>query len=432
MPKQWDSRSLADLAEFRSGGTPSKAIPEYWGGPIPWVTVKDMKAMRFSGTARTITDLGAKRVTMTPKGSVLVLVRGMGLFKDLPVVLCDEAVAFNQDIKSLVPKQGVDGEFLAFALISRKNTILRHVDSAGHGTGRLDTELLRSIQLPFPPLAEQRKIAAVLSTWDAAIKELRALRIARGVQKRGLMQALLKGKRRVPKSQDQRWRMVRLGEITEIDRAKLTRDTDPDMLFDYVSLANVEVGRIVGPLRRPSFFHAPSRARRILTRGDILVSTVRPNLLGFALVDERHQHCIASTGFAVVSPGKDLHSDYLFHYMFSSDMSAQLHGLVIGSSYPAISSADVRRLRIVLPPLVEQRKIAEVLRRWDEEMALVSRKIVQLACQKLALLRIILSSRRSQCSTTSDRTSTDNIKEQDDAQQSKLLDTATSRRELGV
>ena len=51
MPKQWDSRSLADLAEFRSGGTPSKAIPEYWGGPIPWVTVKDMKAMRFSGTA---------------------------------------------------------------------------------------------------------------------------------------------------------------------------------------------------------------------------------------------------------------------------------------------------------------------------------------------------------------------------------------------
>ena len=432
MLKQWESRPLADLVEFHSGGTPSKAVPEYWGGPIPWVTVKDMKTMRFSGTARTLTELGATRVTMTPKGSVLILVRGMGLFKDLPVVLCDEAAAFNQDIKSLVPRDGVDGEFLAFALISRKNTILRHVDSAGHGTGRLDTELLKSTPLPFPPLAEQRKIAAILSTWDAAIEKLRALRIARGLQKRGLMQALLTGKRRVAKSQDRRWRMVRLGEIAEIDRDSLTCDTDPDMLFDYVSLANVEVGRIVGSLNRPRFSHAPSRARRILTRGDILVSTVRPELLGFALVDERHQHCIASTGFAVVSPGEDLHGEYLFHYMFSSDMSAQLHGLVIGSSYPAISSVDVRKLRIVLPPLVEQRKIAEVLHRWDEEIALVSRKIVQLTCQKLAVMRIILNSRRSQCSATGDRTSTNNTREQDNAQQSKLLDTATPRRQVGV
>ena len=57
MPKQWESKPLADLVEFHSGGTPSKAVSEYWGGPIPWVTVKDMKAMRFSGTARTLTEL---------------------------------------------------------------------------------------------------------------------------------------------------------------------------------------------------------------------------------------------------------------------------------------------------------------------------------------------------------------------------------------
>ena len=213
MPKQWDSRSLADLAEFRSGGTPSKAIPEYWGGPIPWVTVKDMKAMRFSGTARTITELGAERVTMTPKGSVLVLVRGMGLFKDLPVVLCDEAVAFNQDIKSLVPKQGVDGEFLAFALISRKNTILRHVDSAGHGTGRLDTELLKSIQLPLPPLSEQRRIATILRTWDEAIGKLEALKVATQRRYVTLTNTLFGGCHPSAGYRPPTWREYRLGEV---------------------------------------------------------------------------------------------------------------------------------------------------------------------------------------------------------------------------
>ena len=175
MPREWPAKPLAQLAEFHSGGTPSKAVPEYWGGPIPWVTVKDMKTMRFRGSAKTLTEQGANQVRVTPKGSVLVLVRGMSLFNALPVVLCNEPVSFNQDIKSLVPHRGVDSEYLAFALVSQEDSILRHVDSAGHGTGRLATELLKSTSIPLPTLAEQRKIAEVLRTWDRAIARLRAI-----------------------------------------------------------------------------------------------------------------------------------------------------------------------------------------------------------------------------------------------------------------
>ena len=134
--------------------------------------------MRFRGSAKTLTEQGANQVRVTPKGSVLVLVRGMSLFNALPVVLCNEPVSFNQDIKSLVPKHGVDSEYLAYALVSQQDAILRHVDRAGHGTGRLATELLKSTSIPLPTLAEQRKIAEVMRTWDRAIVRLQAIVLA--------------------------------------------------------------------------------------------------------------------------------------------------------------------------------------------------------------------------------------------------------------
>ena len=134
--------------------------------------------MRFRGSAKTLTEQGANQVRVTPKGSVLVLVRGMSLFNALPVVLCNEPVSFNQDIKSLVPKHGVDSEYLAYALVSQQDSILRHVDRAGHGTGRLATELLKSTSIPLPTLAEQRKICEVMRTWDRAIVRLQAIVLA--------------------------------------------------------------------------------------------------------------------------------------------------------------------------------------------------------------------------------------------------------------
>ena len=115
MLEGWKSVAISDLASFQSGGTPNKGEPSYWGGPIPWVTVRDVKVMRLNGVGESLTTAGADTVRIVPAGTILILVRGMGLFKDLPVVLCDREVTFNQDIKALVPKDGIDSEYLAFA-----------------------------------------------------------------------------------------------------------------------------------------------------------------------------------------------------------------------------------------------------------------------------------------------------------------------------
>lgn len=252
----------------------------------------------------------------------------------------------------------------------------------------------KRIPCAIPPLPEQRKIAEILSTWDRAIETTEALLAAAKAQKRALMQTLLTGKRRFPEFEGQPWREVRLGEIAKVDLASLTAKADPDFEFSYISLSNVEPGRIVEPLPRMRFADAPSRARRKLRRGDLLVSTVRPNLLGFARVSAEHEDAIASTGFAVVSPGKQASPSYLFHYLFSHHMRSQLHALVVGSNYPAINSADVRMLKIKLPGVTEQEKIGHILDAADIETLELANQIEKLRTEKSALMQQLLTGKR--------------------------------------
>ena len=385
MPKQWDSRSLADLAEFRSGGTPSKAIPEYWGGPIPWVTVKDMKAMRFSGTARTITELGAERVTMTPKGSVLVLVRGMGLFKDLPVVLCDEAVAFNQDIKSLVPKQGVDGEFLAFALISRKNTILRHVDSAGHGTGRLDTELLRSIQLPLPPLSEQRRIATILRTWDEAIGKLEALKVATQRRYVTLTNTLFGGCHPSAGYRPPTWREYRLGEVF---RERAQRGGAGSKLLSITMNDGVIDREQVG---RKDSSAADKSAYKLILPGDIGYNTMRmwQGVSGLSAL-----RGIVSPAYTIVTPTRrGIIAGYAAHLFKSRRMVFEFgrysQGLTSDTwslKYPAFAA-----IRVFLPPPREQAKVGALFDAIDDELTVVAHHVESLTRQKQGLIERLVT-----------------------------------------
>lgn len=195
-PDGWRSTKLGSIAEFRSGGTPSKENPAFWGGDFPWVSAKDMKTHIVGHTELGLSESGRKEANIAPKDAVLVLVRGMTLLKDIPVALTSRPVAFNQDIKALVVSDGVDPCFLSYLLVARKQQIRALVNTTNHGTGRLDTELLKGLTVDLPPLSEQRRIAEIISTWDRAIETVEKLIACTQEEKTALMQQLLTGKRR--------------------------------------------------------------------------------------------------------------------------------------------------------------------------------------------------------------------------------------------
>ena len=135
-------RTLDEAADFASGGTPSKANPAYWSGTIPWISAKDMKSMRISDAEDHLTLAGLEAGSrLAPRGSTLVLVRGMTLLSDVPICIADRDVAFNQDVKALSPKEGVESAYLTYALLGAKPQLIAQVDLAGHGTGKLPTDV---------------------------------------------------------------------------------------------------------------------------------------------------------------------------------------------------------------------------------------------------------------------------------------------------
>ena len=177
---------------------PSKTEKKFWGGNIPWITAKDMNVKKISKSGQTVTEEGVRNGTrMMPTNTIFILVRGMTLLKNIPICISTTSITFNQDIKALTVKKTVNPLFLLYLLMGYKNTILNMVERAGHGTGKLTTESLKSLLMPIPPLPEQRQIASILSTVDEKLEILRIKKDQYSTLKKGLMQTLLTGRIRV-------------------------------------------------------------------------------------------------------------------------------------------------------------------------------------------------------------------------------------------
>lgn len=161
------------------------------------------------------------------------------------------------------------------------------------------------------------------------------------------------------------WNIARIEDIADVDKNSLNSKTEPNYKFKYISLSDVNEGKVNSNLVTYTFKNAPSRARRIVEKNDILMSTVRPNLKGFAYLKFFILDTIASTGFAVLSCKENYCPEFLYYNLFSHNIESQIFGLVVGSNYPAINSSEVRSLKIPVPPLKEQEKIAEILSTWD-------------------------------------------------------------------
>ncbi|MCG8900716.1 restriction endonuclease subunit S [Tenacibaculum finnmarkense] len=241
--------------------------------------------------------------------------------------------------------------------------------------------LLKRLTLALPPLKEQQKIAEILSTVDAKISIIDEQISENQNLKKGLMQSLLsKGightefKKsalgEIPKS----WEVVKIQDIADVNKESLANSTDKNYELFYIDLSSVKSGVIDLPTEKIKFSDAPSRARRKIKKDDVIMATVRPNLLGYGYIDFKENDYFVSTGFVVLSYKENFNGRFLYQYLYSEVMQLQIEKLIVGSSYPAINSSDVKHMKIPLPPLQEQQKIASILNSVDEKLGVLSEK----------------------------------------------------------
>lgn len=163
------------------------------------------------------------------------------------------------------------------------------------------------------------------------------------------------------------WPVVSLGNCTQACSTWNPSLEYPDGTFRYIDLSSVNKDtKSIEDVSTISGSDAPSRARQIVATGDILISTVRPNLNGVALVDEKLDGATASTGFTVLRPDvSQTHPGYIFHWVKHPSFIDEMVRRATGASYPAVSDKIVREAQIPFPPLAEQRRIAAILDKAD-------------------------------------------------------------------
>ena len=175
--------------------------------------------------------------------------------------------------------------------------------------------------------------------------------------------------------------MARLGDVCEkkIDTIKATYTGN----IDYIDISSVDNQRKeITKTQSMLFEDAPSRAKQLVFPGDILVSTVRPNLNAVALITDNSDNIlVASTGYCILRCLPNVDRKYVFYFCQSNAFIEKLVMQATGASYPAVTSTIVKECIIPLPSLDKQRQIAAVL---DKVSDLIAKRRQQL--DKLDLL----------------------------------------------
>ena len=136
--------------------------------------------------------------------------------------------------------------------------------------------------------------------------------------------------------------------------------------FKYIDISNVDNNTGVFEYQLVNINEAPSRARKKVSKNDIIISTVRPNRNAVAIVNIEDDELVASTGFAVIECKKNIDSYYLFAVLKTSNSIGQLVRKTSGGLYPAVSEQDVMEIEIPIPSPEIQKYIGDKVRKAEE------------------------------------------------------------------
>ena len=211
IPGDWDVKRIADIASVGSGGTPRREVAAYWGGSIPWVTTSQVDFGAITEADQFITDEGLQNsaAKLLPPGTLLMALYGQGKTRGNVGVLAMQA-ATNQACASISLREGVSREFVLHFLTSRYEQI-RNSSNPG-SQENLNGSIVKGTLIAFPPLLEQRVIAAALGDVDALLAKLDEFIAKKRDLKQAAMQQLLTGQTRLPGFSGE-WEVTRLGEL---------------------------------------------------------------------------------------------------------------------------------------------------------------------------------------------------------------------------
>ncbi|WP_417729547.1 restriction endonuclease subunit S [Roseovarius sp.] len=200
LPATWANAKFSDFGTWIGGGTPSKANPRFWNGPIPWVSPKDMKTKVIRKAIDGITEEAVENsaAKLVPAGSVLIVTRSGILAHTLPIAVTAVESTLNQDLKALALPDGIGSEYIAWGMRAFEQRILDKCRKGGTTVHSIEMPRLASFELPIAPTNEQRriveKIEAMFDEIDKGVESLQTARTTLGLYRQSLLKSAFEGR----------------------------------------------------------------------------------------------------------------------------------------------------------------------------------------------------------------------------------------------
>jgi type I restriction enzyme S subunit len=420
IPKDWDIAPLNEVCNFGGGTTPPRAQHERYfvNGSNNWVKTTDLNNSLVDFSEEQITDLAISETGLKkhPVGTVLVAMYG-GFNQIGRTGYITRPSAINQALVAVKPKAKKLDSYYLLSELNYNVDYWKGVASSSRKDPNITSNDVKNYTIALPALKEQAVIANTLSDIDSLLSELEKLIVKKQAIKTATMQQLLTGKTRLPQFNTytegapegkrkgqlkstkpselgeipEDWEVFRIGDLAFIDPDNLDASTLPGYEFEYISLEQVHYG-VLKDTTTYTYQTAPSRARRILKKDDVLVSTVRPNLKSHYHIKTNVTDLICSTGFSVIrSKRSKLVAEIIFQHLFCYVINNQIEMIISGSNYPAINSGEVKNLKIQIGSIEEQTAIANILSDMDEEIQALEKRLSKTRQIKQGMMQELLT-----------------------------------------
>lgn len=357
-------------------------------GEIPYIKVEDLNNCRkYQIESRNYTQLNSKQTV--PPGSVVFPKRGAAIMTN-KVRLAKVPLYMDSNMMSVKADGAVlDDEYLYYTISYEK--LYRIADTST--IPQINNKHIIPYKILVPPLIEQKKIAAILGCWDEGIETVEKLIAAKQKLKKGLMQQLLTDKKRFKEFEGQKWKFLKLKEVFKSVSRKNKKG------IKHVLTASGQYGLV----DQQDFFNRSVAGKNLegyylLKKGEFAYNRSLMNGYPYGAIKrlDFYDEGILSTLYLCFALNyKQADSDFYVHFFEAGllnqqlrkicQMGARAHGLL------NVITSDFFSLKVAVPSLEDQQKIASVLNAADKEIELLSDKLEALKNQKKGLMQKLLT-----------------------------------------
>ena len=372
LPKGWVWTYMGNIAEWGSGGTPSRKHPEYYSGEIPWIKTGELNDSFIYDTSEKITEEAVSRSSakIYPQNTVMIAMYGATIGK---TGIMGVEAATNQACACAKVFPFVCFKYLFYYLISKKSYFIN--SGKGGAQPNISQDFLKRFYFPLPSLSEQQRIVNKIESLFAKLDEAgdRLQKVLDGYEARraAILHEAFSGKwtgdhgagdKSVPKG----WRKVKLSDVCTINPKKLNTTSLEDSLeVSFVPMASVD--EVLGEVTKLEIRNL-GKVKKGFTNfqeGDVVFAKITPCMengksavIGPLLNDIGY----GTTEFYVLRCHPELYNRFLYHLVrsikFRSDAKSQMTGAVGQQRVPKNFMADYE---ILLPPLDEQIQIVQMV-----------------------------------------------------------------------